>query len=322
VSEVAHAAGQRAAAEYLRQLLLKPGRYRDAWQQLVVRHRDGVGAINQMAVAEVLSLHKRSGHSSLGDTDALSWQLKTTVSDALSGRLLNRPVLSLFIDAFGFSEHETDKLWRLWNGSATISVLSGSHAVSAHTEREVAQLVGPRNHQTLSLHDHVWVGSDRRGDRARMLQVIEATAAGVDRIPFVCDTNVLTIEVRQGCKEVRPLRQLGADAFLTEILLARTLDVGETTSLEFWLTYQNPGDPDDPQEREYRRAVLRHMENYDVRVEFHPDQLPTRVWWARWDGVEGDVAEQEEVFLDAQHAVHRYLRSLSKTVVGFRWEWD
>jgi hypothetical protein len=315
-----HPAGQRAAAEYLRGLLIKPGCYRQAWEQHAVRYRDD--AINQMAVAEVLSLHARSTESKPGDADALRGQLKTTVADALSGRMLDRLVLSQFIDAFRFTEHETDKLWRLWNGSATISVLSGSHAVSAYTEREVAQLVGPRNYQTLSLHDHVWVGSDRRVDRARTLQVIEATASGVDRMPFVCDTNVLTIEGRQGCKEVTPLRPLGVDAFLTEFLLARTLDAGETTSLEFWLTYQYPGDPDDSQERQYRRAVLRQTVNYEIRVEFHPHQLPSGVWWVRWDGVEGDVAEQEDVALDPQHAVHRYLRSLSKTVVGFRWEWD
>jgi hypothetical protein len=320
VGDLARPAGQRAAAEYLRGLLLKPGSYRQAWEQHVVRLRDGV--INQMAVAEVLSLHLRSGQIRPGDVDALRCQVKTTVADALSGRSLDRSVLSLFIDAFGFSEHEADKLWRLWNGSVTIGVLSGSHAVSVPAEREVAQLVGPRNHQTLSLHDHVWVGRDRRIDRARTLQVIEAINPGTDRMPLAFDTNVLAIDVQQGCKEVRPLRRMGVDVFLTEIVLARTLDVGETTSLEFWLSYQYPGDPHDPHERAFRRAVLRNLENYDVRVEFHPQQVPSRVWWARWDGVDGDVAEEHEAPLDSQHAVHRYLRSLSRTAVGFHWEWD
>ena len=52
MTNVAHKERRRAAAEYLRQLLLKPGRYRDAWQQQVARPRDGV--INQMAVTELL----------------------------------------------------------------------------------------------------------------------------------------------------------------------------------------------------------------------------------------------------------------------------
>ena len=45
------------------------------------------------------------------------------------------------------------------------------------------------------------------------------------------------------------------------------------------------------------------------------------VWWAIWAGVDGPVAEQEQVTLDSQHSAHRYLRSLEKVVVGFRWSW-
>jgi hypothetical protein len=59
-----------------------------------------------------------------------------------------------------------------------------------------------------------------------------------------------------------------------------------------------------------------------MRIEFHPDRLPRRVWWAHWDGGDGTVLEREAVSLDSQHSVHRYLRSLEKTVVGFYWEWD
>ena len=51
LSEPDHLAGQRAAGEYLRQLLLQPGAYRDSWRQHVDRPRDGV--VNQLAVAEV-----------------------------------------------------------------------------------------------------------------------------------------------------------------------------------------------------------------------------------------------------------------------------
>jgi hypothetical protein len=173
------------------------------------------------------------------------------------------------------------------------------------------------------LHYHIRVGGDRRIDRVRLLQVIEATAQGVDRIPFICDTSVLSVEVGQGCKELAsPLRRVRADMFTTEILLARTLDLGETITLEYWLTYRYPGDMADPSEREQRHGALRQLENFDMRVEFDPGRLPSRVWWARWDGIEGDVIEEQEVSLDSQHAVHRYLRSVSKTVVGFRWEWD
>jgi len=201
--------------------------------------------------------------------------------------------------------------------------MTGSHAVPTQAERDVVQVVGPRKHQTLSLHDHVYVGADGRIDRARMLQVIEATAQGVDRIPFLCDTNVLTIEVGQGGKELSgEVRQIGDDVYFTEILLARTLDLGETITLEYWVTYRFPGDVTDPAEREFRRAVMRHVENLDMRIEFHPDRLPAGVWWAHWDGVDGNIVQREVVSLDNQHSSHRYVRSLDKTVAGFLWEWN
>lgn len=312
--------GQRAAAEYLRQLLLKPGRYRDAWQHRVARPRDDV--INQMAVSEVIADRLRSVPSHAGDAQVMPYQLGETVSGALAGQQLSKETLELFAAAFGFAQHEAERLQRLRAGSSRISVLSGSHAVSSHAERDVDDVFGPRRHQTISLHDHVWVGADRRIDRVRTLHVIEATGAGLDRIPFLCDTNVMTLDVGHGCRELGgELRRIG-DVFATDIVLSRSLELGETLTLEYWTTFRYPGDPLDPAEREFRRAGMRQIQNFDIRVAFHPDQLPARVWWARWDGVEGEVLDQEPVMLDSQHSVHRYLRTLDKSVTGFYWRWD
>jgi hypothetical protein len=312
---------RRAASAYLQQLLQKPGGYRQSWERYVSRERQGT--INQLAVAEVIARHLWSAPRTPRDAHVTPHQLKDTVSRAITGRLLSRPALALFIEAFGFSEHEAGRLWRLWNGSVSISVISGTHGVPDRAEAEVNRALGPRRHHTLSLHDHIWVGADRRIDRARTMQVIEANSQGVDRIPFLCDTSVLTLEVGQGCKELSgAIERISPDVYATEILLARTLDLGETLTLEYWLTYRYPGDPADPAEREYRRAVMRQVDNLDMRIEFHPDQLPARLWWAHWDGTDGRVLEREAVTLDCQHSVHRYLRSLEKTVAGFYWEWD
>jgi hypothetical protein len=311
--------GRRAASDYLRELLLKPGAYRMAWEQYATRERQGT--INQLAVAEVLARHLQSAPRTASDPTVTPHQLKDTVSRALTGRLLSRAALALFIGGFGLSEHEAGRLWRLWHGAATIGVMTGMHAVPVAAEQDVDAAIGPRRHQTLALHDHIWVGGDGRIDRSRTLHVIEAIAPGVDRIPFVCDTNVLTLEVGQGCKELAgQVRQIGADFFATEILLSRTLDIGETLTLEYWLSYRYPSG--DPSAREYRRAVMRQLNNLDMRVEFDPDQLPSHVWWAHWDGADSTVLEREEVTLDSQNSVHRYLRSLERTAAGFYWEWD
>ena len=320
MTEVVPPAGQRAAAEYVRQLLLKPGRYRQAWQQQVVRPRDDV--INQMAVTEVIAGRLRAAPIRSGDAKVMPYQLRDMVSDVLSGRQVSRRSLLMFIDGFGFTEDETARLWQLWNGATTVRVIAGSHVLPMLGEHEVTQALGPRRHLTLTLHDHIRVGPDRRIDRARTLQVIEATAQAVDRIPFVADTNVLTLEVGQGCKEVAgEIIRIGPDIFATHILLARTLDLGETITLEYWVSYRQPGDRDDPAERQWRRAVFRHIANYDVRVEFHPDQIPDQVWWAQWDGAEGGILEEEAVKLDSQRSVHRYIGSFDKAVAGFHWQW-
>jgi hypothetical protein len=320
VSDATHIESRRAAAEYLRQLLLKPGHYREAWQQHVARPRDGV--INQMAVAEVIADRLRTVPGHPGDAQVMPYQLRDTVSGALSGLHFSAYTMQLFIDAFGFSEHEASRLRRLWHGSARIGVLSGSQAVTGQTQRELAEVLGPPRHQTLSLHDHVYVDQDGRIDRVRILHVIEAIAKCVDRIPYLCDTSVMTVEVGQGGKELNgDVQQVGDNLFFAEILLARTLDLGETITLEYWLTYRFPGDPADPAEREFRRAVMRHATNLDMRVEFHPNRLPAHVWWAHWDGDEGEVIQREAVTLDSECSAHRYLRSADKTVVGFYWQW-
>lgn len=309
--------GRLAASDYLRELLLRPGGYRLAWERYATRERRGT--VNQLAVAEVLARYLQSAPRTASDPMVTPHQLKDTVSRALTGRLLSRSALGLFIDAFGLSEHEAGRLWRLWNGAVTIGVMTGTHAVSVGAEQDVDAAIGPRRHQTLALHDHVWVGPDGQIDRQRTMHVIEAMEPGVDRIPFVCDTNVLTLEAGQGCKELAgQVRRIGGDIFATEIVLSRTLDIGETLTLEYWLSYRWP--PDEPAAREYRRAGMRQLHNLDMRLEFDPARLPSRVWWAHWDGADSSVLEREVVTLDSQNSVHRYLRSLERTAVGFYWE--
>jgi hypothetical protein len=301
-------------------LLLRPGRYRRLWEKFAERTRPG--EINQLAVAEALAHHLWNFPRAASDADVLPRQLKDTVARALSGRLLSRSTLTLFIDTFGFSDEEALRLWRLWQGSGAISVLSGPRAMPSDKMAEVAAALGPRRHQTVSMHDHVFIGPDGRLDRARTMQVVEAIAEGLDRIPYLYDTNTLALEVGQGCgKPAGPLYQIREGVFAIDIPLAKSLSVGETLTLEYWTVYHYPGDLDDPQECEFRRAALNRLENFDMRVQFHQDKLPAEIFWSVWDGVDGNPIESEAVTADSQLSVHRYLRFLERTVVGFRWSW-
>ena len=311
---------RQAAATYLRELLLRPGRYRRRWEQYAERSRQG--QVNQLAVAEVLARYRWSHPRAEGDTELLGRQLKDTVLRAMSGKMLSSATLSLFVEAFGFTDAEAQRLRRLWAGSDRISVLSGPKAMRPELMAQVADALGPARYQTVSMHDHLTVGEDGLVLRVRTLKVIEAIADGLDRIPFIHDTDALTLEVGQGCKGASGyLRQLEEGVFVTDILLAKKLSLGETLTLEYWTTYHYLDDEMDTRKRQYRRAVMRRAESFDIRVGFHPDRLPREVWWAVWDGVDGDVIGKESVSLDSQHSAHRYMRVLEKTVVGFFWEW-
>src|SRR6516162_746114 len=304
--------GVQAAASYIRELLLRPGRYRRKWEQYAERSR--AGQVNQLAVAEVLAHYLWQHPRVEGDLDVPPRQLKDTASRALSGKLLSKATLFLFMDAFGLGGLERDQLLKLWEGSAHVRVLSGPRAI----RDDKASMLGRRRVKTLSLHDHHYVGPDGMPNKHRVIHVIEAIVDDVDRIPIRADTNAITIEVGQGFSGLAgPVYQPIAEVFVADMLLAKPLAAGDTATLEYSVGfhYAQPPPP------EFRRIVQFFVENLDIRVEFHPDKLPRNVEWAVWDGLEGSIVEREPVALDSQFAVHRYLRLAEKTAVGFHWDW-
>jgi len=304
--------GVQAAAAYIRELLLRPGRYRRKWEQYAERSR--AGQVNQLAVAEVLAHYLWQHPRTNGDIDVLPRQLKDTASRALSGKLLSQATLVLFMDAFGFGPLEREQLLKLWEGSAHVRVLSGPRAI----RDDKASMLGSRQVKTLSLHDHHYLGPDGMPIRHRVIHVIEAIVDNVDRIPIRADTNAVTIEVGQGFSGLAgPVYEPIAEVFVVDMLLAKPLAAGETATLEYWVGFHYPQTPPP----EFRRVVQFFVENLDIRIEFHPDKLPRNVEWAVWDGLDGPIVERERVVLDSQCAVHRYLRLAEKTAVGFHWDW-
>jgi hypothetical protein len=304
--------GVQAAAAYLRELLLRPGRYRRKWDQYAERSR--LGRVNQLAVAEVLAHYLWEHPRAQGDVDVLPRQLKDTASRALSGKLLSKATLTLFMDAFGFGTFEREQLLKLWEGAAHVRVLSGPRAI----REDQASALGRPRVRTLSLHDHHYLGPDGLPVRHRVIHVIEAVVDGVDRLPHRADTKALTIEAGQGFSGLAgPVYQPVAGLFVVDMLLAKPLAAGETATLEYSASFHYPSRPPP----EFRRVVQNFVENLDIRVEFHPGKLPSTVEWAVWDGLDGPIVERERVALDSQFAVHRYLRLAEKTAVGFHWDW-
>ena len=203
----------------------------------------------------------------------LPHQLKDTVGRALSGRLLSRLTLGLFVAAFGFSAQEEERLWRLWRGTGRITVLAGPRAMRSGAAAEVAGVLGPRRHQTVSLHDHIYVGADRRPAGPGPCRWSRPSSRDSTGSP------TSTTPTRSPWKSGRaapaapgPFRRIGDVAYATDIPLAHSLGLGETLTLEYWTSYHYDGNPADPEEREYRRAVMNTLENFDMRV----SSIPTR----------------------------------------------
>jgi len=310
--ESATPTGAQAAAAYIRELLLRPGRHRRKWEQYAERSR--LGQVNQLAVAEVLAHYLWEHPRGQGDVDVLPRQLKDTASRALSGKLLSKATLTLFMDAFAFGTFEREQLVKLWEGSVHVRVLSGPRAI----REDKASALGTPRYKTLSLHDHHYLGPDGLPQRHRVIQLIEAIVDGVDRLPCRADTNALTIEAGQGFSGLAgEVYQPVPELFVVDMLLAKPLAVGETATLEYSVSFHYP----EPPPPEFRRVVQYFVEGLDIRVEFHPGKLPSNVVWAVWDGMDGPIVEQEKVSLDSQFAVHRYLRLAEKTAVGFHWDW-
>lgn len=313
--------GQQQAAAYLYELLLRPGRYRRKWEQYSERGRHG--RLNQLAVAETLAHYLWQHPRTSADRDVLPRQLKDTTSRALSGTLLSKQTLQLFMDAFDLPDFERDQLSKLWSGAVGIRFLHGPGSLKPELFAEVSAVIGPPGHQTVAMHDHMFIGPDRLPVRLRVLQVIEATRDGLDRIPFLFDTSALTVTTGLGCTGLagQSSVRIGDEVYVNHLLLANALQAGDTMTIEYWVTYRYPDSYAGPDGREYRRVFMRGVRNFDIRIEFDGDDPPGHVWWAIWSTMQGDVVEEQEVTLDSQNAVQRFLSLAEKVVVGFHWEW-
>src|SRR5260370_8444911 len=84
-------AGVQAAASYIRELLLRPGRYRRKWEQYAERGR--AVQVNQLAVAEVLAHYLWQHPRAQGNLDVRPRQLTATPSPPLPPNQPTNPPL-------------------------------------------------------------------------------------------------------------------------------------------------------------------------------------------------------------------------------------
>jgi hypothetical protein len=304
-----------AASSYLYDLLTRPGRYRTQWRGLLVPGGGAVGAI-----ADVIAGHLADNGSPDGDQDPV--RLRARVSRALAGNspdtVLSSMTLNWFVDAFELAADDADRLRYLHAGSSSIRYVRGD---AQETNLPLFD-APPARHRTVDLREYHFLGPDGLPAQHRTDQIIEATEDGLDRYTYMVDTNMLTLDVQTGGIPGLPYQLRARDGNVyhsIDILLDRTLAFGGTAVLNYTTTFRY----DEPPPTEVRRAFRRKVDKFLLWVRFHPDMVPSRLWWAEWNGITNSaITHREAVALNAANEAHRFLEGgVEHAVIGFYWEW-
>ncbi|WP_117215909.1 hypothetical protein [Allorhizocola rhizosphaerae] len=181
--------------------------------------------------------------------------------------------------------------------------------------------LGSVPYQTIELNEFHELGPDGRPARHRTVQTIRALVDGVSTHRYVFDLGEARVEQIHGGTPGDPYRIKG-NLWAVELTLPRTLNTSDEHSLEYVTTFRDSENPVAPR---FRRAAHRRIENAAFHVTFHPDRLPTHVWWARWADYRppnDHIIERTPVDLDDQNAVARHVSVLEQAVAGFLWQFD
>jgi hypothetical protein len=296
--------GVAQTSAYLRMLLLRPGDYRNRWERHAARPDPGL--IDVPAIAKVLAET---------ETATRPVEFDETVRHALDGTLLNTEVLRLFIDAFALDGRDAGRLRDLLRGSDSLRVITGE--AQALSEEWLGG-GGPPRHETLALHELHILGPDGSPAEHQTIQVIRSLVDALPSYPYRFDTDELVVEVIRGGRVGDRIYRINEELYAVDIILARPLAAGQTTLTQVRTTffYKTPPAP------EFRRGLLRRTDDVTIWVKFHPSRVPSRVWMARWDGIDhARVVDRQLVELDDDLAAHSRFGPIERAVVGFHWEW-
>lgn len=301
----------RETGELLQTLLLRRPAYAERWQQF---QRRGLASeeLNQSAVAQVIAEHLWSSGERPDTETGLSRGLKDRVHRALRGETLSGETLTWFIDAFRMTGQDARQL-----RDTLAAGQFQSAAPVVDTLRSPEPLPIPQRHRTVAAFERHTVGPDRRVVTHRSTRAIMACEDGVDSYPYRFVPGASGVTVLHGGRVTARHEPPGSSPIL-EITLSTRLRRGQVASLEYQVEFTKDADA----AFEYRRVAHARAENVDIVIQFHPRQLPSRLWWSVWDEhKDGNVLRQEEVFLDPDGCAHRFVPYLENAAAGFNWKW-
>lgn len=241
-------------------------------------------------------------------------KLKDRISRALSHGELSLETLRWLVAGFRLSTHDAQRVYELYRADAAPRTIVGDlppRAASAGVPAPV--------HQTALLFEHHYVGSAGVPVRHHTQQTIFSLVDGLESYRYGIDTREAEVRVRRGGT---PSQMYATDDthYALNIVFPHPLRYGEEHYLDYWtfLRYSVPPPA------EFRRATHQRVEHLDMRVEFHPQKRPSRLWWAQWRDyrdAHAELIEREMMPLDEELSARKYLDAVERAVVGFYWEW-
>ena len=299
--------GPAEASRYLIELLSYRRDYAARWRRRELQ--SSTGSPSQAAVARVVAEYLVDTGERC-DGEKLHRQLKDRIARVFTHLMISRETLAWVTNAFSMTEPDTERLFALFDGSKSAGYIAGLWPPAAANLRD-------QGLDTLSLHELHTLGPDGLPRSHRTVQVVRATADNVHGYLYRFDTNTVNVEVVRG-GNASLIRELGGGIYAMEIAFTAPLIKGDTWSLEY-VTQFNYRDAPPP---EFRRGVIRRIQNLEVRVQFDAARLPAAIWWGSWTGLDSPMAMREQVFLDGENSVHRYLDGVEAALVGFGWAWE
>ncbi len=312
---------EQAAAHHLWELLRRNERYRRVWVYMAREENLEVvdGEVNEEAVRRVVVdylcdkgvIEEPRPLSEKGKPKRL-W--KDQIYDARNHLRLSPTTLSAFIGAFDISEDDQARLYRIHSDR----VPTGNPTHNP-TIQPSGLKVPPAEHATIALHEYHYLGADGLPHHHETNQAIRSLVDELVAYPYRFDTNeVRDVKVLHG-GYAGDIYQVQEDVYAVDIVLDTPLKLGQATTLRYITRFRYT----DPPRPAFARPIPRTTDLIEIRVTFHKQRLPSRVWFVVWEDWTDSsrILHQEEVVPDVGRSVHRLLTEAGGTVVGFHWEW-
>jgi hypothetical protein len=132
-----------------------------------------------------------------------------------------------------------------------------------------------------------------------------------------CDITLITPCGLTGCRTGRVARDADAGALLGELLLDRTLNVGDTAVVHYEIVDRN-GLPSTQYYRFHEWPGTHHV----LEIQFDRDAMPVRVDEFRRPHSNSPDTVHRELMMTPDGRVHVLAPSTDRGIIGITWEWD